>query len=281
MRTLLLLAACIVLSTYNAGAQFKSRELKKTLELKMPKTEEDDMPGKRGASVVWHPLQKKYYASFAGNTAFPFAVFDVAGKRLSSEDQAAMADVRGLWYNPASKTIEGNGYSEFGWFHYTLDNKGMINELVVDFEGQNQPNEQAVGTYHAGKKKVLFLGEGGVNLYNREGMYENKIELHWGRTKSQGVKKESDYDEDEVGEDGTPEDYNYSSLIYTGIPGAEIGVLNTYNKQVELYNEKDGFLTQKLKLPAGIPAETVFNFAYANGLYWFFDMDKRVWFGCK
>ena len=46
--------------------------LKKVMELKMPKTVDDDMPGTRGASVVWHPVNKKYYACFAGNADYPF-----------------------------------------------------------------------------------------------------------------------------------------------------------------------------------------------------------------
>src|SRR5215813_581029 len=77
------------------AAQTK-QSLKKVLELKMPKTEDDDMAGKRGASVAWHSVQKKYYAVFAGNAEYPLAIFDMTGKLLSDEDQTAMTDTRGL-----------------------------------------------------------------------------------------------------------------------------------------------------------------------------------------
>jgi hypothetical protein len=275
MKSFLFVAACLIFMNHAAHAQLKTRELKQTLELKMPKTAEDDMPGKRGASVVWHPIQKKYYASFAGNVGFPIAVFDIKGKRLSSDEQTAMADVRGLWYNATTKRIEGNGYDEFGWFHYTLDAKGMINELEVDFEGLHQPDGQSVGTYNPVAKQVLFLSSAGVNIYDLEGENtDNTIALHWGRTKSQGIDREAL--ETEI-----PEGYNTSSLIFTGIAGAEIGILNVTENQVELYNKANGFLTQKLKMPADIPVETFFNFAYANGMFWFFDMEKRIWTGCK
>src|SRR5262245_4426823 len=75
--------------------------LKKVLELKMPKE-----GGANGASVAWHPVQKKYYAAMAGNTTYPLAVFDINGKRLSADDQTTMFDVRGLWYNSRSKKLQ-------------------------------------------------------------------------------------------------------------------------------------------------------------------------------
>src|SRR5258705_5019326 len=57
------------------------KTLKRTIELKMPgqvfkskSTGEDSIPGTRGGAVVWHPVQKKYYAAFVGNERYPLAV---------------------------------------------------------------------------------------------------------------------------------------------------------------------------------------------------------------
>src|SRR5215831_11978397 len=99
MKRLLFLALCIVTSLFTQ-AQTSAKKpltqspqvLKKVIELKMPKTASDDMPGTRGASVAWHPLQKKYYAVFAGNMDYPLAVFDEKGKRLSDDDLFAYID---------------------------------------------------------------------------------------------------------------------------------------------------------------------------------------------
>lgn len=242
----------------------------------MPKTADDEMPGRRGASVAWHPVQKKYYVSFAGNMQYPFAVFDNSGKRLSSDDLIAEADVRGLWYDAAEKRIEGNGYNENGWFHYPLNTDGMPDGVMVDVEGMNQPNEQAVGTYNPATKQVLFLSSDSVIMYDNKGMRTGKyLILHLNRTKDKGIETDTGILE------AIRMNYNSVSLIYTGISGAEMGVLNSEGKWVELYDAKTGFLTQRLNMPADIPAEQMFNFAYANGLYWFFDMDARTWYGCK
>lgn len=75
------------------------------------------------------------------------------------------------------------------------------------------------------------------------------------------------------------DDYNQQTVIYTGIPKAELGFLNYIALQIELYNAKTGLLTQVLKLPEDVIAESSFNFAYANGIYWLFNIESRRWTG--
>ncbi len=269
--SVLVLAAGLIAT---ATAQ-ESRTLKKVLELKMPKTAEDDMCGTRGASVVWHPVQKKYYASFAGNAAYPMAVFNATGKRLSADEATTQIDTRGLWYNPVKKQVCGNAYSEYGWFSYKINATGMVGDVTTDLEGKHQPGDQSVGTYNIAKKQVIFLSGSEIWGYDADGTEaENKTVLHWGLTAKDGIAEDEDVTE-------TPEGYNNTSLVYTGLPNAEIGVLNIVDKQVELYNSKTGFLSKKLKLPDDAPAEATFNFAYANGIFWFFNMEERKWMGYK
>jgi len=259
------------------------KTLKKSIELKMPGipakskvTGEDSLPGKRGAAVLWHPVQKKYYAAFAGNKTFPLAVFDPAGKRLSAEDQECLNDTRGLWYNPKLKKICGNGYADIGWFSHTLDAKGIPVESEIYAAGMNQPSEQCIGVFNANSNLVYFLYGQHIYAYNADAMAEedSTIRIYPGKTKKE------DIDEEDDGET-LSEDYSYNVLIFTGIPKAEFGLLNVVEKQVELYNKKTGLLTQKLRLPADLPTWPAFNFSYTNGIYWAFDQDTRKWTGYK
>ncbi len=80
MKKLLLLLA-IIATIFSATAQPAiEKNLKKGITLTMPRTIDDEMPGTRGACVAWHPVQKKYYASMAGNIGYPMGVFDATGK---------------------------------------------------------------------------------------------------------------------------------------------------------------------------------------------------------
>lgn len=282
MKKTLLLILVLMCGTMLLHAQVGGRSLKKVMELKMPKTADDDMPGTRGASVAWHPLKKQYYASFAGNAEYPHAVFNAAGKRISPDDLTTLVDTRGLWYNTVSKKISGNGYGSNGWFNYILDAKtGIPAEYNIEFEGTNQPGDQSVGIFNPLTKEVLFLNGFDIVAYNAADAKEkenSKTTLHWGRTKSQGIEEKKETEEEAP---AGPEGYNNTSIIYNGVAGAEIGVLNTDNKLIELYNIKTGFLTQRLKLPSDAVVESSFNFAYANGIYWLFNIAERKWEGYK
>ena len=259
------------------------KKLTKTIELQMPGTAvpskitgEDSLPGKRGAAVVWHPIQKKYYAAFAGNYSFPLAVFDAAGKRLSDKDQTCLVDTRGIWYNPKLKRICGNGYSDIGWFSHFLNAKGIPDSASVYAAGMNQPGEQSIGTYNDKSNLVCFLDGQHIYMYNADAMQEedSTIRLYPGISKADDINKD---------DDGTTQKYGYSSnvLIYTGIPKAEFGLLNVNETQVELYNKKTGLLTQILKLPSEVVTYPVLNFSYTNGTYWAFNQDTRKWAGYK
>ena len=268
MKRIILSALVFLTGTTLLQAQLKSAP-KKVLELKMPKTAGDDMPGTRGASVVWHPVQKKYYAVMAGNAEYPLAVFDVAGKRLSGDDLKAMNDSRGLWYNPDAKEIQGNGYAETGWYKYILDYKGIPESSSITIEGSHQPTEQCVGTFNPVRKEVMFLKENIVSLYSPNGVLSPEyIEINLGKKKAED-------------DPGISEEYNNTTVIYTGMKNAELGFLNVEKKQVELYDLVSGFLMQKIKLPEDVPAEYSFNFSYANGIYWLFDIKARTWYGYR
>lgn len=249
-----------------------TQSLKQNLTLLMPRTTDDDKPGTRGASVAWHPVQKKYYAAMAGNVEYPMAVYDATGKRLSNDDLNCNADVRGLWYNPKTKTIQGNAYDENGWFEVKTNAKGIPSETKTLMEGMNQPDAQSVGNYIPATNQVIFLNNGAVTFYNyADATSGNTLTIHWGLAKAS---------KDEVIEEVTPEAYN-KTVIYTGIKGAELGFLNTEKMQIELYNKTTGLMAKKLLLPEEAPVNAMFNFAYSNGLYWLFDIEQRKWFGYK
>lgn len=267
------LSILLLFSSLGLSAQ-TLRPLKKEQELVMPKTAKDEYCGKRGASVVWHPKQKKYYAVFAGNARFPSAVFDGQGNRLSDENQLAMVDARGLWYNPSTKKIVGNGYEKTGWYEYNLDKNGLLTDVEITYEGMQQPNEQCVGIYNPKSKQVLFLDGSRVFMYSDKAVKEGSLTIHFGRKKSDGA---ASYQDLSI----TPEEYNSTSLIYTGIKGQELGFENIEKKQIELYDIKTGFITKILMLPEMPETEGLFNFSYANDIYWLFDLDKRTWIGYK
>jgi hypothetical protein len=275
------LLALFLYANLNSFAQTKSIA-KKVMDLKMPTKEESgEFPGTRGASVVWHPKEKKYYAAMSGNIKYPLAVFDAKGKRLSKNDLTCQVDVRGLWYNKYTNNIEGNTYNKGGWFKYVLNKMGMASETAPIVEGMHQPDDQSVGAFDWINKLVLFLDKSFVINYYNNGKEEDNGEegfdmriIHWGQTAEQGAAADEDIMK-------SPEGYNLTSLLFTGIKGKELGFLNITKKQIELYDNNSGFITHIITLPQTATVEASFSFAYTNGMYWLFNIDKRTWEGYK
>ena len=277
-----IIISLLMLSPFLLPAQLV-KTLKKTITLNMPgkvyvsyNTGKDSLPGTRGGAVAWHPVQKKYYAAFAGNQSYPLAVFDGKGKLLSDDKLTCMYDLRGLWYNTKLKKICGNGYGDIGWLSYKLNSNGIPEDAVIDAAGMNQPGSQTIGTYNSKLNTVCFLYGQEIYLYD-----EGAMQLDNGTIRLYvGISRKEDIDKDDNGE-YLSDDYSSNVLIYTGISRAEYGLLNISQRQVELYNEKTGLITQKLKLPATLPTWSSFNFSYSNGIFWAFDQDTRTWSGYK
>ncbi len=262
---------CLLLSViliFHTATGQTTRILRKNIELKMP-----DEEGSNGASVVWHPVQKKYYAAMAGKTTCPMAVFEITGKRISPDGVITQADVRGLWYNNETKLICGNAFKNVGWFSYTLDPKGLPQGLSVFLPGANQPGPQSVGAYNSKNNLVYFLNKTRIVAYSQEGKLEEdsviSLELNIPEEFEDKVEK---YMED---------NYNNTSIVFTGINKSEFGLLNYAKSRIELYDKSTGELSQLLRLPDDAITYDWLNFSLANGIYWLFDKDNRKWVGYK
>lgn len=262
MKKILLLL--LTITAFTATNAQTTRKLKKVLELVMPGTD-----GSNGAAVVWNPAQKKYYAVFAGNETFPMAVFDVAGKEVSDGELTAGYDLRGMWYNPKTKAIEANCYDSTGWVTYKLDAKGLPGIPDIFLPGMNQPSSQSVATFNPKTNGIYFLSTDGISVYKMDGTPSSTLTL----------KKTATGDEIEFSADNPA--YNNTTVIFTGIPKAELGVLNIEEKKIDLFSSSTGIFSNSWAIPDDVPLYSYFNFSYANGIVWFFDKDTRIWMGYK
>ncbi|MFN4284426.1 MAG: hypothetical protein ACK4E8_00510 [Lacibacter sp.] len=229
--------------------------------------------GANGAAVVYNPREKLYYAAQAGNKEFPLVIFNEAGNVLSY-DQKTLMDIRGLWYNPNTRQIEGNGYKDFGWFAYNLDKKGFPESIRIIREGRSQPDDHSAGVYNPDANEVYFLSGTDLIVYRTNG-------LPLGKVIKLKVGARSNADNPIVSQTEFEENYNFRSIVYTGMAGAEIGLLNTSKKQVELYDLQTGYLTRTISLPLTFEPESYFNFSFSNNTFWLFDKSTRHWVGYR
>ncbi len=274
MTQLCLFIALVALLSVDISAQEKSdaasHTLQKVISLKMDRAGSTD-----AAAVAWHPVQKKYYAAQAGANA-PMMVFDEKGKKITATDLKAGVDVRGFWYNPATRMLQVTTAGNAGWYEYALNERGIPeNRRRMGIE-TGQQDAQAVGAYATKLNSVYFFdpATGSVESRLLSGLAgADKIKLRLGSAVKDGVGDE------ELTK--RKSNYNQTTIIYTGISHAEIGLLNIADKQVELYDVETGLETEVLKLPPSASVSASLNFSYSNNIYWLYDKAAKEWGGYK
>ncbi len=229
---------------------------KASFELVMKQTS-----GTNGSGITYDATKDLYYAVIAGNKVFPMEVFDGKGNNVFQTE--AGNDMRGIWWNKKTKSIEGNCYNDGGIVSMRLDENGypsLGNKSI--FEGGHQPADNSVGVFD-GKKYIYYYADGAVFVYSRKtGSLAKTMSMGLAPTPSK-------------------RDLNGTSMIYTGKKKMEIGLLDAVNKKIYLFNKKDGQQTAVITLPDSATTNSSFRFGYANGYAFIYGTSKRSWVGYR
>lgn len=216
--------------------------------------------GTNGSAVAYNPDKNLYYALIAGNSVFPLEAFDANGNNVFTTECGS--DMRGLWWNPKAKQLEGNGYGSAGIMALALDGSGYpsLGNSTIHDGSDHQPGSNSCGVFD-GKKYIWYInGSYFVSYDRKKGTVAKSVEF------STPVSSES---------------LNNTSVIYTGVKGMEFGVLDANNGKIYLIDGKSGNTTATIVLPADLPLSHSFRFAYANKHAFIYNTDTRSWTGLR
>lgn len=214
------------------------------------------LDGYNGLSVTYNPHMDLYYCVFAGNADFPLEVFNSSGKMVMSTN--AKVDMRGLWYNPKTKTLEGTKYGG-GAFLMNLDNNGYPISLNYPKNGNQFSTDdiQSV-TVSNGKNEIYAYNNKSITVYNKSN-YKKKKQIML-----KNLPTSWEY-------------INPTSMIYLGVKNVEFGLYDAYGLKLQLFDLKGNFKTS-VNIPDNAPYSEIFRFAFANNKLFLFDADSREWY---
>ena len=238
------------------------------------------MGGVDGMGLVWHPIQKKYYAAMAGNSQYYIAVPNINGKKINTPKIKDTVDFRGLWYDPNTKMLIAKMYEDNSWVSYSLNKIGVEipqGKIYKKFDNSDkQPEKMSSGCYDKILNAVGFINSKDLSIsyYTTTGTplnYTIKLKL------------KNKIDEDslrDVNEDYKPKNYNITNFALYQANSNEIGLVNIPNKAIEIYT-RAGIYKKSLPLPDDIEPDRIYNFTYSNGMWWFYYRAESAWFDCK
>ncbi len=218
--------------------------------------------GTNGLAVAYNPTARLYYSVFAGNGAYPLEVHNLNGESIYQLEIGY--DVRGMWYDPKTKSLEGITYNNEGGFVFNLNQAGEPEgSRLTDFS--YGMDAQSVGVYAEKLKMVMFAQNGTVSFFKK------------GKA---GVKKQVVLSL--PGDVGIIE----NAPMYTGIKGFELAFLDQNSALVHYFNGKTGSYSGSTILNIGKCAEVNewpwgFRVSYCNNRVFIFDVLTRTWTGYK
>ena len=213
--------------------------------------------GTNASAVTYVPGPNVFITCIAGNSDYPLEVFNREGKTISTAP--AGLDLRGIWYNPATNSLEGNCAGEEGWFSTPLDAQGIPSgDWSLIRSGQCQPDFQSVLSYVTAKKKLVTITA------------DNSFSF-WGR--KNGKQKV-------CFQHGTPGDtdwyINPYTAGYTGNDAYPLAVLELNGEQILYFSLKGQYLGAT-KIDGGLPEMDGFRFAFANRNAFIYNEVTRTW----
>ena len=210
------------------------------------------------SGVAYNPNFNLYYAVRAGNPTFPLETWTAAGVPLYNT--TAGFDWRGMWWNPATNQLEGNGYNTSGIWKADLNGSGYaLNTGANIFMGMNQPDPQSCGDLDWQAYEILYYFNGFIYRYSRT---TNAFLGSYPIT-------------------GTPvpiADLNTTTLMYTGCTGMEIALLDYVNKRIYVYNKANGAYAGMSQLPMGAVTTGSFRTSWSNCFVWLFNLSNITWY---
>ncbi|MFM2377373.1 MAG: hypothetical protein RLZZ165_2470 [Bacteroidota bacterium] len=212
--------------------------------------------GTNASAVAFIPGPKVFITVIAGNASFPMEVFDMSGSTIHIRE--AGLDLRGIWYNPKSNTLEANAYGESGWFSRELNSEGLpIGDWKCIKEGMHQPEEQSVLSYDPTVRKLITIQDETFFLFSRKNGKGKPAHQH-----------------------GTPGDtdwyINPYVAAYTGNDAYPIAVLELNGDQI-LYFDLNGKYQGATQIEGGLPEIDGFRFSFAGNMAWIYDESVRTW----
>ncbi|MGB0390609.1 MAG: T9SS type A sorting domain-containing protein [Salibacteraceae bacterium] len=202
-------------------------------------------------ALVYNPVNSVYY-TLDGNYIRTHS--GINGSVLSSYYYSTT--MRGIWWNPATSNLEGNGYNSNGIITFTVNSTtGYVSGGTVLFSGSHQPYYQCQGVLDEANNEILYFYASSIYRYSR--VTGNLI----GSTAISNM----------------PASYTLTgyNIIYTGCPGKEIGLYDRLNKKLLFINKATGAYVGASQLPttAGTPYNWGVSFAddklwVLNGTSW-------------
>jgi len=209
--------------------------------------------------VVFNPDQNLYYSMNTGSASYPIETYDINGTALSGPGSGF--DYRGLWWNPVTSQLEGNGFGSGDIVYQNLNATTGYAEAGTNFLFTSaQPDVHSSGALDVDRYEIVYYFNNQITRYDRT---NNSLV---GTLNVTGLPASV----------GT---LNANQIITTGCAGLDYALYDITNKTL-LFLDATGAYVSSSQLPASAPTNSSSGrdqVSFANNLLWLYDATASQW----
>lgn len=209
------------------------------------------------SGLAFNPVLGLYYSVNAGSPSYPLDTYNEDGSLAATVISGF--DYRGVWWEPTTQHLIGNGYATLGIFDQNLQvGTGLPLGTGTVVLTSNQPDVQSIGDLDTEANEILYYFAGSIHRYSAS---TNALLGTYAIT----------------GMPGGVGSLNSNTVMYIGCPGKEVALYDYVNRQVQYVNKSTGAYSGSTQLPSDAPQRASFGLSYANGSVWIYD--QGAWHG--
>lgn len=203
------------------------------------------------SGLAFNPQLGFYYSVNAGSGNYPLDTYNEDGSLAATVISGF--DYRGVWWEPTTSRLIGNGYATLGIFDQALAvGTGLpLGSGTVLFTG-NQPDVQSIGDLDTDANEIIYYSADAIHRYSAS------TNAPLGTYAISGLPVATS-------------NLNSNTVMYIGCPGIEIALYDFVNRQVLFVNKTTGAYSGATQLPVDAPQRASFGLSYANGKVWLYD----------
>jgi len=213
--------------------------------------------GNNGFAVAYNPKSGYYYAAFGGNANFALETFNSNGTKIF--EQKTGYDVRGMWFNPKTKSLEGNAYKGEGLYRLKIGKDGKPDQAVKITGPIDMPDDHSAGNFNAQTNEIWHYKNNKIYIYSvKKHTLKNTIPFY------------PPYD-----------DYSFveTNLFLTGKKGMELAMFDNYSYELVFFSQETGKIVGKCRIPLSFEPKDMFNISFCNNMLFVFDYNNKIWYG--
>ncbi|WMJ72628.1 T9SS type A sorting domain-containing protein [Cytophagaceae bacterium ABcell3] len=209
--------------------------------------------------LAFDPANRLYYSVNGGTDSRPIETFYENAE--PAHTSPAGFDYRGVWWNPYSRALEGNGHDLNGIYRHSLNENGYAISDGMNIKPGTSDLGNLIGDYDYVNNLFVYYDNGSLSFFSA---VDNE---HMETVAVSGLEYS--------------ENTNPGSVVFTGVKGYEYGIYDFVDRELVFIDAETKNVSGRTPLPDNAPQVDLGRVAFTNNMFWLYSDSDEEWISYK